>query len=210
MELLAPLAIPFQRYPTTLVLTAAEKAHAREVLSGHRMSFQKPVVILHPGSGGSSERWPLSHFMALGDRLQAEGYDASCGHRGTGHESVQSVMIDQMHRIPVFIPAGSVSLRSLAALLSQAQLVVTNSTGPLHMAVALDVPTVSMYSPIPTCHPRRWGPYPDYAESGSASCGSCGAGNGPAIMWRWTRYPVDQVWAQCTKLLGSVASGEKR
>ena len=32
------------------------------------------------------------------------------------------------------------------------------------MAVALGIPTVSDYSPIPTCHPQRWGPYPAYAE----------------------------------------------
>jgi ADP-heptose:LPS heptosyltransferase len=73
-------------------------------------------------------------------------------------------MIDNMHRIPVFIAAGSVNLRELAAIFSCADLVVTNSTGPLHLAVALEVSTVSIYSPIPTCHPTRWGPYPDYVE----------------------------------------------
>lgn len=79
-------------------------------------------------------------------------------------ENYQNIMIDQMHRVPVFIAAGSVSLRELGAIYSCANLVVTNSTGPLHLAVALGVPTVSVYSPIPTCHPQRWGPYPAYVE----------------------------------------------
>jgi len=57
-------------------------------------------------------------------------------------------MIDNMDRIPVFIAAGSVSIRELAAIFSCADLVVSNSTGPLHLAVALGVPTVSVYSPI--------------------------------------------------------------
>ncbi len=56
------------------------------------------------------------------------------------------------------------SIRELAAILSWADLVVTNSTGPLHLAVALGVPTVSVYSPLPTRHPARWGPYPAYVE----------------------------------------------
>lgn len=201
LDLLAPLNIPFHRYPTTLVLTTAEKAHAREVLSGHRISFQKPVVVLHPGSGGSSERWPLSHFMALGDRLQADGYDVVVT-AGPG-ESVQAVMIDQMHRIPIFIPAGSVSLRALAALLSQAQLVITNSTGPLHMAVALGVPTVSIFSPIPTCHPQRWGPYPDYAEQGTRHGVLIAPEAGGHVAM--DQVSVDQVWAQCEKRLRSAA-----
>jgi len=162
IELLAPLGVPFQRVETRFVLTAEEKNWARRFLESNRISFQKPVVCLHPGSGGSSERWPLSHFMELGDRLQEAGCDVIV--TGGPGEDYQNIMIDQMRRIPVFVAAGSVSIRQLASILSCANLVVSNSTGPLHIAVALNVPTVSLYSPIPTCHPKRWGPYPAYAE----------------------------------------------
>jgi len=162
LELLGPLGIPFKRVPTRLVLTDAERQTARKILESHRLSFSKPVVVLHPGSGGSSARWPLAHFMALGDKLQAAGCDVVV--TGGPGEDYQYLMIDNMHRIPVFIAAGSVSLRELAAIYSCADLVVTNSTGPLHLAVALEVPTVSIYSPLPTCHPRRWGPYPACLE----------------------------------------------
>jgi heptosyltransferase-3 len=162
LELLAPLGVPFKRRPTRFVLTEEEKKKARKTLESHRLSFSKPIIILHPGSGGSSARWPLSHFMQLGDKLQQDGCDVVI--TGGPGEDYQTIMIDQMHRIPVFIAAGSVSVRELAAVYSCADLVVTNSTGPLHLAVALGVPTVSIYSPVPTCHPLRWGPYPAYAE----------------------------------------------
>jgi len=162
LELLEPLGIPLQRYSTSLVLTNDERSSARQVLTGHRLTFQKPLVVIHPGSGGSSARWPLRFFIELGDRLQEDGCDLVVT-SGPG-ENYQSVMIDQMRRIPVFIAGGSVNLREFAALLSCADLVVSNSTGPLHMAVALGVPTVSMFSPLATCHPRRWGPYPSWPE----------------------------------------------
>ena len=162
LELLAPLGVPFKRRPTRFVLTDVEKKTARQVLESHRLSFLKPIVILHPGSGGSSARWPLSHFMQLGDKLQQDGCDVVV--TGGPGEDYQTIMIDQMDRIPVFIAAGSVSLRELAALYANADLVVTNSTGPLHLAVALGVSTVSIYSRVPTCHPQRWGPYPGYLE----------------------------------------------
>ena len=162
LDLLAPLGVAPQRYPTRLVLTEEERSSARKTLESHRLSFSKPIIMLHPGSGRSSARWPLTHFMQLGDKLQADGCDVVV--TGGPGEDYQSIMIDQMHRIPVFIAAGSVSIRQLAAIYSWADLVVTNSTGPLHLAVALGVPTVSVYSPIPTCHPQRWGPYPSYAE----------------------------------------------
>jgi heptosyltransferase III len=162
LELLAPLGVSVPRAATRFVLTPEEKAEARRVLESHRISFNKPVVCLHPGSGGSSSRWPLSHFMELGDRLQENGCDVVV--TGGPGETYQNIMIDQMRRIPVFIAAGSISTRQLGAILSCIDLMVSNSTGPLHMAVALGVPTVSVYSPIPTCHPCRWGPYPGYAE----------------------------------------------
>jgi ADP-heptose:LPS heptosyltransferase len=80
--------------------------------------------------------------MELGDKLQMGGCDLVVT-SGPG-ENYQYLMIDNMHRIPVFIAAGSVSIRELAAIFSWADLVVTNSTGPLHLAVALNVPTVSV------------------------------------------------------------------
>src|SRR5581483_5365751 len=75
LELLRPLGLPFKRHPTRFALTDEERATAHKVLESHRISFHKPVVVLHPGSGGSSARWPLTHFMQLGDRLQIAGCD---------------------------------------------------------------------------------------------------------------------------------------
>jgi len=162
LELLAPLGASFKRYPTRYVATDKERKAARSVLEAKGISGAKPVVILHPGSGGSSARWPLGHFMELGDRLQTAGCDlVVTGGPGEDHEGS---MRKTMRRTPAFVAAGSVSIRELAAILSWADLVVTNSTGPLHLAVALGVPTVSIYSSLPTRHPARWGPYPAYVE----------------------------------------------
>jgi ADP-heptose:LPS heptosyltransferase len=162
LELLGTLGVSFERYPTRYVATDEERKAARRVIEAKGISGAKPFVILHPGSGGSSARWPLGHFAALGDGLQTDGCDlVVTGGPGEDHEGV---MAAAMRRTPVFVAAGSVSVRELAAILSWADLVVTNSTGPLHLAVALGVPTVSIFSPLPKRHPARWGPYPAYVE----------------------------------------------
>lgn len=203
LELLAPLGIPFRRYPTQFFLTAEEKQQARKTLESHRISFRKPVVILHPGSGGSSARWPLTRFMELGDRLQEQGCDVVV--TGGPGEDYQYMMIDNMRRIPVFIAAGSVSLRELGALFSVSQLVVSNSTGPLHMAVALGVPTVSVYSPIPTCHPQRWGPYPAYVEKNTQHAVVLAPNNG-LPQEDMALVSVENVEALCNKRLAEDAA----
>jgi ADP-heptose:LPS heptosyltransferase len=199
LELLEPLGIR-GRFPTSFTLTPEERSQARKTLQGHRISFAKPLVVLHPGSGGSSERWPLSSFMTLGDRLQEAGLEVVV--TGGPGELHQAVMVDQMKRIPVFIAAGSVSVRELAAIFSWADLVVSNSTGPLHLAVALDVPTVSIYSGIPTCHPRRWGPYSGQ-PGGSARHQVLVAPVEPLPRGDLGAIRVEAVWEACWKRLES-------
>jgi ADP-heptose:LPS heptosyltransferase len=49
-------------------------------------------------------------------------------------------------------------LRVFAALLSQARLFVSASTGPMHLAAATGAPTLSLFPPLLSMSPRRWGP----------------------------------------------------
>jgi ADP-heptose:LPS heptosyltransferase len=209
LELLEPLGVPFKRTPTRFVLTEDEKRQARKILESHRLTFSKAIVILHPGSGGSSGRWPLAYFMELGDRFLNSGMDVVV--TGGPGEDYQYLMIDNMHRIPVFIAAGSVSVRELAALFSCADLVVTNSTGPLHIAVAVGVPTVSVYSPIPTCHQVRWGPYPAYAEGSKEHQVIVAPFKGEMGEQEedMGAVTVDDVWRLCQGKLLSRAAGAK-
>jgi len=206
LELLAPLAPPgasFERYPTRYVATDEERRAARSILGTKGISGAKPVVILHPGSGGSSARWPLGHFTALGDRLLAAGCDlVVTGGPGEDHEGA---MAGKMRRSPVFVGAGSVNIRELAAILSWADLVVTNSTGPLHLAVALGVPTVSIYSPVPTRHPARWGPYPAHVEGNELHRVLLAphGGEGGKASEDMGAVSVEEVWRLCqAKLAG--------
>jgi heptosyltransferase-3 len=201
LELLEPLGFSFKRYPTRFSLAEEERRLAHTVLESHRLTFSKPIVVLHPGSGGSSARWPLARFIELGDRLQAAGCEVVV--TGGPGEDYQYLMIDNMNRIPVFIAAGSVSIRELAGIFSCADLLVTNSTGPLHLAVALGVPTVSVYSPIPTCHPNRWGPYPAYVE-GTGEHNVVLApmrGEGNNALEDMTAVTVEEVWGLCQSRL---------
>jgi ADP-heptose:LPS heptosyltransferase len=208
LELLGALGVPFKRHPTRLVLTDAETREARALLVSRGVGFSKPLVILHPGSGGSSARWPPGHFAALGDRLQAGGCEAIVT-AGPG-EDFQDAMTATMERPPLFLPPGSLGLRGLAAVISCADLLATNSTGPLHLAVALGVPTVSVFSPMPTCHPTRWGPYPAYVEgSGTHRVFLApGAGKRATTGEDMAAVSVDEVYRGCREILsGKLAGG---
>jgi len=54
---------------------------------------------------------------------------------------------------------GRTNLRELAAVIKNCDVVISNSTGPMHLAVALGTHTVAIFCPIFAAGPIRWGPY---------------------------------------------------
>lgn len=115
-------------------------------------------VVLHPGSGGSALDWPAEQFGRLARSILDEIHVPVIV-TGTRAES------DLLDRLETeakggVIRAESISnIKELAALLKKASLFVGNSTGPLHIAVAVGTEVIGLYCPIMPCRPERWGPY---------------------------------------------------
>jgi|YelNatPaOPRAMG01_1025707.scaffolds.fasta_scaffold00095_47 heptosyltransferase-3 len=115
-------------------------------------------IVLHPGSGGSARNWPVRRFAELAELLHARGI----GPIVITGTSAERQLVDELVRlaaVPLVRLDGELEILQLAALLQRARVVVANSTGPLHLAVAMGAPVVGLYCPIGPCHPRRWGPY---------------------------------------------------
>ncbi len=117
----------------------------------------EPSVVLHPGSGGSCPRWPVSHYLALAHRLRDARVDTVFTVGPDDQDVVDA--IDAAGSDIARIPRFHGQLTELAALLGRAALVVGNSSGPVHLAVAQSTPTLAVHAPWPTCGVSRWGPY---------------------------------------------------
>jgi ADP-heptose:LPS heptosyltransferase len=115
-------------------------------------------VILHPGSGGSAKDWPVERFSSLARRLSriAEVQVLVTG-LGSERDSVRTV-VEAAGENAVDL-CGRCTVRELAAVIGSADLFVSNSTGPLHIASVVGTPLLGFYSQIPAMSPRRWGPY---------------------------------------------------
>ena len=123
-----------------------------------RENEKQPVVILHPGSGGSAMDWPLQNFASLNDQLRSELNVLTIVTGGPNEIGLIDNLISQTKNPPVKW-IGNSGLKHLAALIQAANVFVANSTGPLHLAVAVGTPVVGFYCPIIPCLPKRWGPY---------------------------------------------------
>ncbi len=133
--------------PGGLVVEAATSARVGEWCRAAGVGA-RPLVVLHPGSGDNfpGRRWPTRRFALLARRLrdEADAVLAITGSRGEGHLVRE---IEEASDRPVWDLAGRCSLAELVALLARAALLVSNDTGPVHLASALGVPVLALYGP---------------------------------------------------------------
>lgn len=119
---------------------------------------KQKIALVHPGSGGSALDWPPEKFSQLCDKLnQMPGVKVIL----TGGPNEQDI-VEEVYRGTQSKPlraVGIFSIKELAALIKMSHLFVANSTGPLHIAVAVGTEVIGFYCPLVPCLPERWGPY---------------------------------------------------
>ncbi len=116
-------------------LTDADRAEAG--------TLSAPTVLLNPNAGDGRRCWPAEKFAQVGDRLAAEGFEILV--HGDARESSSVEAVSAAMRQPSRAVCASLSLGGLAALLAQCRLVVSNDSGPLHLAAAVGAPSVGIY-----------------------------------------------------------------
>jgi ADP-heptose:LPS heptosyltransferase len=131
----------------------------------------RPLIVIHPGMGGSALNWPESHYVELAKILLERDFQVLVT-AGRDEEELLGRLeqvFQASERKPLFYGGlAAEGIEKLAALFSFAKVVVAPSTGPLHLAVALRKPVVTFYSPVRVQSAIRWGPYlPNLGRNGS-------------------------------------------
>jgi len=142
--------------PFALQVSSQEDAVVRQFLDERGMAR---YVLLSPGGGWRSKCWPPQRFGQLAQQLR-NSLDLRCVlNYGPGEDHlVEAIKASSGNADPV---AYSGSVESLMALARGAECIVGGDTGPLHLAIALGTPSVSIYGPT---DPRRNGPYPAFTS----------------------------------------------
>jgi len=129
-----------------LPVTAKGLDRAASALEAAGVDRDEPLVLLAPGAAfGWTKRWPPERYGALGDRLAAGGV-ASAVVIGPGEEALgAAVAAAARARLPVL--GADLDPLELAALFSCARAVVSNDSGPMHLAAAVGVPVAAFFGP---------------------------------------------------------------
>jgi heptosyltransferase-3 len=155
VELLQPLAIDAPA-PTRLRWEVTpEEAEAVGTLLRDR-GLGEPFVVLHPGNAGSAMNWSPLQYIDLGKRLVAHGTCVAI--TGGPSEAALTAQVTAAIGTGACDLRGQLTLAQLAALMRRCTLYVGSATGPTHLAAAVGVPVLALYSPLRSSVPARWGP----------------------------------------------------
>lgn len=122
------------------------KEAARQTLKQAGLESSKPSAILCPGSVNSrAKRWPAERFAELADRLIDTGHNVVLV-GSPGEVEVSKEVAARAARQPIML-TGKTTVAEAVAIISIADLLVTNDTGPAHIGAALSTPTIVIFGP---------------------------------------------------------------
>ncbi len=127
----------------------------KKVLTEYRLN-ENNYIIVHPGSKGSARDLSPSKFREIVKKLVSEGFKVVI----TGSKDEKELVKYVCNGIEnSFDFSGLFNLKELSALIKDASIFISNSTGPIHIASAVGTPVIGFYPPIKVMSPKRWGPY---------------------------------------------------
>lgn len=144
------------RHEPKIAVLETETLSAQALLAKHGMGLGEPYVIVHPFSRGSAPNWKLENYVSLAQKLAASGVTVLITGSQQECQRLGSFSAGSQHHIVNL--AGGTDLCELKGLIKAAAMVVTSSTGPIHIATAVGTFAVGIYPPVAALSPVRWGP----------------------------------------------------
>ena len=158
LELVRALGLPAAALPWRFPPFSREQADLCRLPELRDLKPSEPLIAVHPFSSNPLKRWPAERYRELIRRL-ALRRDVRIVVVG-GPEEREQVSAALPPDASVANVVGRLTLRQLAALLQRARLLVSNDSGPVHLAAAVGARTVVLFgSTHPATGPTRWGPW---------------------------------------------------
>ena len=211
LELLAPFGIVAREPHPFVPIQAEARARVEFLLAEHAVKPTERLVAIHPSASCISKRWMPERFAQVADRLIADHGVRICLVAGEADARYAHEVAHAMHR-PAIDFAGRLGVGELAALLHRCRLLVSNDSGPVHVAAAVGTPVVDIFGRNQRgLSPLRWGPVGEghvvlHKEVG---CVTCLAHNCDIQFLCLTSVSVDEVYQAAVSILGTGGKATK-
>ena len=138
-----------------LYISIADAEWVKQFLLENNLSDMKPLIAINPSARWIKKRWPAVSYSALINPLIKQ-LKAGIIIVGSKDDVPIANEISSLVHEKIGIATGKTSIKSLAALLTRVNLLITNDSGPMHIAAALGTPVVALFGPT---DPELTGPY---------------------------------------------------
>lgn len=139
--------------------------HIKAILKPDRFN-----LIIHPFTNGHTREWPVSHFIELINQLPKDEFNLIITGSKNENDVIQNTIMSKCRDITNF--AGQCNLSELIKLISHADGLVANATGPMHLASVFNIHTLGLFPVTKGIDASRWRPFGKKAEflSADANC----------------------------------------
>ncbi|HEX9629724.1 MAG TPA: lipopolysaccharide heptosyltransferase II [Pyrinomonadaceae bacterium] len=184
----------------SLEVSDVRKDEARALLQRHGVHEDRPVIALCPGSINSrAKRWPAENYAVLADRC-VDTLGAQILLIGSKEElDVSRQVADRMHNKPMML-TGQTDIAEVVAVLSVADLLVTNDTGPAHISAALGRPTLVIFGPTNPLTTRPFSPFAEIIRH-PPECAPCMLRDCPIDHRCMTAITPDEVFSRAREIM---------
>jgi ADP-heptose:LPS heptosyltransferase len=127
-------------------LLEPDRSFARRLFESLRFEEKRPLVGLHPSGGRRVKQWPIQRWAEVGARLQREHGAAILVTGSQDDRPLAAALAERLPKKPTDL-TGRLSVRETLAVIAGLDLFLSPDTGPMHMACAVDTPSVSVFGP---------------------------------------------------------------
>ena len=120
-------------------------------------------LILHPKSKGSAREWSAQHYIELIQLLTKINVNVLISGTKEEEKEINEKILSHCPNAKSVV--GKFTLKEFISFINMCDGFIACSTGPLHIAAALEKQTLGFYPPISVMHPKRWGPLGKNAQS---------------------------------------------
>lgn len=158
LEILKENKLKVERVEFDFNITSARKEKAERFLREKWLDYQKQLIVaVSAGGKRETNQWPLDRFAQITKYLQNK-QGAKIVIIGGGDDIHKGEIIkEQLREENISIAAGQLDILETMALLKNCSFLISNSTGPIHLAAAINLPCVGLYSVRDVF--GRWFPY---------------------------------------------------
>ena len=160
MDLARKIGVKTNNITPEIFLSENEILWGKKYLENINVLQNDFKIIIHTGSGDSSPNWSEDKYFELITNILREHSQRHLKILLTAKEMSPIFLekMDQLNEVRIVNISGKVDdLRDFIKIISNVNLLVTSSTGPIHLASALGIRTIGLYCKHPMSCARRWG-----------------------------------------------------